>query len=59
MYQKLFNSLNQFVILSHQHQEDLIKVSALQELPKDAVLLALGEVSNYLHFLVEGTVRAV
>jgi len=59
MHQKLFNSLYQFVLLSPQHQEDLIKVIELQELPKDVVLLAVGEVSNYLHFLVEGAVRAV
>ena len=59
MYQKLFSALNQFVMLSPQHQEELSKVVKVQELPQDVVLLALGEVSNHLHFLVEGTVRAV
>lgn len=59
MHQKLLNSLDQFVMLTPQHREDLIRIIELQELPKDTVLLAVGEVSRYLHFLVEGTARAV
>lgn len=59
MYQKLFSVLSQFVMLSPQHQEELIKVVKIQEFPKDTVLLESGEIANCLHFLVEGTVRAV
>lgn len=59
MYQKLFGKLNQFVVLSSKHQEELGKLVRSQELPKNAVLLELDETSNYLHFLVEGTVRAI
>ncbi|MBW4575688.1 MAG: Crp/Fnr family transcriptional regulator [Aphanothece sp. CMT-3BRIN-NPC111] len=59
MQQKIFDALNQFVMLSLEYQEELIKFVVLQEFPKDTILLKVGEVSNYLHFLAEGSVRAI
>ncbi|WP_019502259.1 Crp/Fnr family transcriptional regulator [Pseudanabaena sp. PCC 6802] len=59
MHQKLFSALDRFVILSSKHQEELSKLVKRQELPKNAVLQELGETSNYLHFVEEGTVRAI
>ncbi len=59
MSEKFFNVLNQFVQLNPQQQAELLKFMKLQELPKDTVLLNQGEVSNYLHFLLEGVVRSV
>lgn len=59
MYQTLLNTLNQYVILSPKHQEELKKLVKPQDLPKDSVLLKSGEVSNYLHFLLQGSVRAI
>lgn len=58
MHQKLFTALNQFVMLSSKHQEELGQLVERQEFPKDAVLLKRGEVSSHLHFLVQGAVRA-
>jgi CRP-like cAMP-binding protein len=59
MYQTLLNTLNQYVILSSKHQEELSKLIKPQELPKDSILLKCGEVSNNLHFLLQGSVRAI
>jgi CRP-like cAMP-binding protein len=59
MYCKLFSTLDRFVVLSSKHQEELSKLVERQELPKNAVLLELGETSNHLHFVDEGTVRAI
>ncbi|MBK1989492.1 hypothetical protein A0J48_018460 [Sphaerospermopsis aphanizomenoides BCCUSP55] len=59
MYQTLLNTLNQYVILSPKHQEELKQLVKPQDLPKDSVLLKSGEVSNYLHFLAKGSVRAI
>ncbi|WP_016951609.1 Crp/Fnr family transcriptional regulator [Anabaena sp. PCC 7108] len=59
MYQTLLNTLNQYVILNPAHQEELSKLVKPQELPKDSILLKCGEVSNNLHFLLQGSVRAI
>ncbi|WP_254175315.1 Crp/Fnr family transcriptional regulator, partial [Planktothrix pseudagardhii] len=58
MYEKFFNAINQFTKLNPQQQGELSKLIKPQELPKDTVLLEQGQVSNYLHFLREGVVRA-
>lgn len=59
MYQKLFSAIDRFTILSSKHQEELSSFVRIQEFPRDTILLELGEVSSYLHFLVEGSVRAI
>jgi CRP-like cAMP-binding protein len=59
MYRQLFNTLDKFILLSSKHKEELSDLVKLQKFPKDTVLLELGQVTNYLSLLVEGSVRAI
>lgn len=56
-YKKLFQVLDQVVILSKQQQENVCRFFKYQEIPKDSLILNVDEISNYLYFVVEGIVR--
>lgn len=58
MSENFFNVINKFVQLNPHQQAELSKFMKPQELSKDTILLQQGEVSNHLHFLLEGVVRA-
>lgn len=59
MHEKLFQAFNHFVPLGSRERDELRRVTYSLELPKESVLLEQGQISNHLHFIVEGVVRAV
>jgi CRP/FNR family transcriptional regulator, anaerobic regulatory protein len=58
MYEQLLQKLNQVIALNPQQQRDLCRVVHKLELPKAALILGEGEVSNHLYFVVKGGVRS-
>lgn len=56
-YQKLFQVLDQVVILSKQQQENVRRLFKYQEFLKDSLILNVDEICNHLYFVVEGIVR--
>jgi CRP/FNR family transcriptional regulator, anaerobic regulatory protein len=58
MYEQLLQKLNQVIALNPQQQRDLCRVVHRLELPKAALILGEGEVSNHLYFVVKGGVRS-
>lgn len=56
-YKKLFQVLDQVVILSKQQQENVRRFFKYQEFPKDSLILNVDEICNNLYFVVEGIVR--
>lgn len=57
MYEKLLQSLNQFVPLNSQQQEDISRAVQMEELPKNYLLQEQGKVCNHIYFVLEGIVR--
>lgn len=58
MYEKLLNSLNKIYPLSLKQQEEICNTFEFQNLPRDTILLKVGEVCNHTHFIVEGLARS-
>jgi CRP/FNR family transcriptional regulator, anaerobic regulatory protein len=58
MYEPLLQKLNQVISLNPQQQQDLCRCIHPLEFPKAAVILAEGEVSDYLYFVAKGGVRS-
>ena len=56
-YKKLFQVLDQVVILSKQQQENVRRFFKYQEFSKDSLILNVDEICNHLYFVVEGIVR--
>ncbi|MEI6328882.1 MAG: Crp/Fnr family transcriptional regulator [Pseudanabaena sp. ELA645] len=58
MYEKLLNCLKQIYPLTLKQQEEICKMFEFQDLPRDTILLKVGEVCNHTHFIVEGAARS-
>jgi CRP-like cAMP-binding protein len=57
MHSKFLTNLKHLIFLSPNQQEEIIRLLEYQELPKDAVILEAGEISDRIYFINEGLVR--
>lgn len=58
MHTQIIQYLNQIIPLNPSQQNQLNDLLEYQDVPKDSVLLEVGQVSDRLYFMVEGVLRA-
>lgn len=56
-YEKLYLTLNRFVVLSSQQQANVRELLKYQECSENHLLLKEGEIANSFYFIVEGVIR--
>jgi CRP-like cAMP-binding protein len=58
MHNKILASFSRLITLSSDQQVEIARLLEYQELPKDTVILASGQISDRIYFINEGLVRA-
>lgn len=59
VYKRLVQKINQLISLDFEQQRDLQRVCEYEEFPKNCFLLERGTVSNYVHFILEGSLICI